>query len=104
MADSEIAALAVVEIIEISLNQQMFSALENTNFREIFNLSENADVKNCSIVYPFVTCDELGNPVKFVIHDGSNFYGSIDISLFPDTIFRAYREKNGHAFAEYLFC
>lgn len=90
MAELKISGDAVLDIVIIPLTpcQQIFNAFARTNFREII-LKQNLNDQDCSEWQKFIEFDEDGNPIKLSIdRKDRNMKGTVDFSLFPDTIQR----------------
>lgn len=83
LADAGVGSDVKVQIILITPVQLILSAFADTNLKEYLGLNVDSAVK-CNDLQPFVRCDQSGNPIKIEVY--SAIRGSLDVSLFPDTI------------------
>lgn len=89
LADAGVGADAVIHImITLTPTQHILRAFSNTNLRDTLQLGGYDDELNCCEWIPMVECDQTGIPVEINLKFNSNLEGSVDISLFPDTIQR----------------
>lgn len=76
--------LNLADIIgNITPAREIMGAFANTNFRDMYGELNDQNWHEWPAIF---TCNRTGTPIGIHIESGSNFEGSIDFSLFPDTI------------------